>query len=232
MNILVGISGSIAAKLCGKINIALKEHSVKYVMTQSAFKIHEGVDFDYELYEEWNKVGYDLFSDAEEWDKYKENKSVLHIDLTKWADCFIIAPCSMNTLAKVANGICDNLLTCCARAWDFNNSEKKMILAPAGNTKMWQHPVTKEHLDKIKSWQRHYFYDRLGYQREGLNSLDIKNLDIKNDSVEILDPISKELFCGDIGVGAMGHVDDLKIMVDEFNKYLLKGKSEKQGFNS
>jgi len=64
---------------------------------------------------------------------------VLHIDLAKWADIFVIAPCSANTLAKLAYGICDNLLTSVARAWD---ADRPLVIAPAMNTHMWTHPHT------------------------------------------------------------------------------------------
>jgi phosphopantothenoylcysteine decarboxylase len=43
----------------------------------------------------------------------------MHIELRRWADVFVIAPLSANSLAKLANGMCDNLVTCIARAWDF-----------------------------------------------------------------------------------------------------------------
>jgi hypothetical protein len=45
---------------------------------------------------------------------------VLHIELRAWADVLVIAPCSANTLAKCAGGLCDNLLTCVVRAWDWS----------------------------------------------------------------------------------------------------------------
>lgn len=44
---------------------------------------------------------------------------VLHIELRKWADLLVIAPLTANSLAKLANGMADNLLTCVARAWDY-----------------------------------------------------------------------------------------------------------------
>lgn len=44
---------------------------------------------------------------------------MLHIELRRWADVLLLAPLSANTLAKVSNGLCDNLLTCVVRAWDF-----------------------------------------------------------------------------------------------------------------
>lgn len=44
---------------------------------------------------------------------------VMHIELRRWADVLVIAPLSANSLAKLAHGLCDNLLTCVARAWDW-----------------------------------------------------------------------------------------------------------------
>ena len=43
----------------------------------------------------------------------------MHIELRRWADALVLAPLSANTLAKAAGGLCDNLLTCIVRAWDF-----------------------------------------------------------------------------------------------------------------
>jgi phosphopantothenoylcysteine decarboxylase len=56
---------------------------------------------------------------------------------------FLIAPLSANSLAKIANGLCDNLLTCVVRAWDFR---KPLLVAPAMNTYMWESPFTEQHL--------------------------------------------------------------------------------------
>jgi phosphopantothenoylcysteine decarboxylase len=60
-----------------------------------------------------------IYDDEDEWKDYEEvgRDPVLHIDLTKWADVLLIAPLSANTLAKLANGLCDNLLSCVCRAW-------------------------------------------------------------------------------------------------------------------
>ncbi|KAJ1910997.1 putative phosphopantothenoylcysteine decarboxylase [Tieghemiomyces parasiticus] len=68
---------------------------------------------------------------------------VIHIDLRKWADILVVVPLDANTLAKVANGLCDNLLTCVLRAWDFT---KPCVVCPAMNTHMWDHPFTGKHL--------------------------------------------------------------------------------------
>ena len=62
---------------------------------------------------------------------------VRHIEFRHWADLLVVAPLDANTLAKFAIGLCDNFLTCLFRAWDF---AKPVILAPAMNTLMWDHP--------------------------------------------------------------------------------------------
>ena len=95
----------------------------------------------------------------------------------------VIAPLDANTLEKFANGNCDNLLTCTIRAWD---PVKPLILCPAMNTHMWQHPITLIHLNLVREWSKSYY----------------KNL-------IIMDPISKQLMCGDVGTGAMASTSDI-----------------------
>ena len=75
---------------------------------------------------------------------------ILHIELRNWADMFVIAPLDANTLAKLAYGLCDNLLTCIARAWDTKN--KPLLFCPAMNTLMWNHPSTKKNIDIVKNY--------------------------------------------------------------------------------
>lgn len=132
MRVLLGITGSVAAKLTPKIQKSLidKGHEVKTVFTESA--LH--------FYTEKLKIG--EYDDSNEWSYYKTNDKVLHIDITKWADRFAIVPCTANTMAKISNGICDNLLTSCVRAWDLS---KRLDIAFAMNCKMWENPVTYEH---------------------------------------------------------------------------------------
>jgi hypothetical protein len=58
--------------------------------------------------------------DEDEWRQWAAvGDPVVHIELRRWADALVIAPLSANTLAKAAGGLCDNLLTCAVRAWDF-----------------------------------------------------------------------------------------------------------------
>jgi len=80
----------------------------------------------------------------------------LHIELRRWADVVLIAPCSANTLAKIANGICDNLATSLLRALAPSTPT---YVFPAMNTLMYEHPLTNEHLRVVK--------DVIGYQVVG-----------------------------------------------------------------
>lgn len=162
-NILVGFSGSVASKLHIKLINSLinSGFNVKSVYTKSALMF-----IDRPLGE----------CDTEE-TYYLEKNAVQHIDYRNWADMLLIAPLSANTLAKIANGICDNLLTNIARCWDF---QKDFIVCPAMNTLMYQHPITSEHLNKLKSW-----------------------------GVRVIDPVEKKLFCGESGIGAMEDVNKI-----------------------
>lgn len=91
-----------------------------------------------------------VFRDSDEWSMWKRRGDpVLHIDLGKWADVIVIAPLDANSLAKIAQGICDNLLTCVVRAWDV---KKPLLFCPAMNTRMWEHPVTATQISVLKSW--------------------------------------------------------------------------------
>lgn len=169
MNILLGITGSVAAKLTPKLQQAIIDagHVLKTVCTKSASNfIPESPNFIYN-------------DDDAEWRYYHDYNTVLHIDLVKWADKFLIAPCTANTLSKIECGICDNLLTSCVRAWPKDKSH--IILAPAMNTEMWD----KDHIKRQ--------YEKL----------------VINGCYSWIAPIEKTLFCGDIGMGAMASIDDI-----------------------
>ncbi|XP_075221271.1 phosphopantothenoylcysteine decarboxylase [Lycorma delicatula] len=151
-NLLICCTGSVATiklpQLITYIEEKVSENeqlnlilSIQVVMTKSAIHFcskdeiqsHVKVNIDENEWEMWNKRG----------------DPVLHIELSKWADVILIAPLDANTLAKIATGICDNLLTCTIRAWDIT---KPLIFCPAMNTKMWNHPITKVQISTLLSW--------------------------------------------------------------------------------
>lgn len=137
MKILHGLTGSIATTLYPKLKKSYIRDELRFIATNSACSI--------EVLQEPNLI----YRDWDAWYVYNKDKKVLHTELVRWADVLLIAPCSANTLAKIANGICDNLLTCVARAWNF---EKQFIIAPSMNTHMLTHPCYQKHIETIQSW--------------------------------------------------------------------------------
>jgi phosphopantothenoylcysteine decarboxylase/phosphopantothenate--cysteine ligase len=85
---------------------------------------------------------------------YVKDEGIKHIEITEWADIFVVAPLTANTLSKIANGICDNLLTTVICALPKN---KKIILAPAMNTNMWENPIIQENVGKLKKLKKYIF---------------------------------------------------------------------------
>ena len=138
--VLLGATGSVAATRTPALVAALVAagHAVKVVATTPALYF-----FDADALPPGT-----LHTDATEWpgDRYARGDAVQHIVLRDWAELFVIAPADANTLAKLAVGLCDNALTCVWRAWDV---ARPVVLAPAMNTLMWQHPFTRRHLRSL-----------------------------------------------------------------------------------
>ncbi|XP_034240689.1 phosphopantothenoylcysteine decarboxylase [Thrips palmi] len=142
-NVLLCCTGSVATiKLKPLLDEILKHGTVvRVVVTEHAQHFFSAGDIP---------DGVEVFQDSDEWSMWKKRGDpVLHIDLGKWADAILIAPLDANTLAKIAQGICDNLLTCVIRAWDVR---KPLLFCPAMNTRMWEHPVTASQICILKSW--------------------------------------------------------------------------------
>lgn len=135
--ILIGITGSIAAyKIILLIRLLVKaEAEVKVVMTKAAANFVSPLVLS-TLSK--NKVTIDL-ADEYEWAN--------HVMLGRWADVFLIAPLSCNTLAKMASGICDNLLLAV-----YLSATCPVVVAPAMDEDMWHHPATKKNIQQIKSF--------------------------------------------------------------------------------
>lgn len=165
MRVLLGVTGSVAARLTPTLVHLLQEagHEVQVVATSASMHFFNT-----------KEVNAPVNTDEEEWTTYAVNGRVLHIDLRNWADVLLIAPLCANTLSKLAHGASDNLLTCIARAWEIG---KPLVVAPAMNTLMWNHPATAEHLVALRRWH-------------GVH-------------LTVIDPVTKTLFCGETGVGAL-----------------------------
>jgi phosphopantothenoylcysteine decarboxylase len=171
-NILLGVTGSVAAiKTYGLAEKLDAIGDVKIVATDAG---HYFMEASKNGFARWP-----VLRDKDEWpENYDLGQPVPHIELRRWAAAMVIAPLDANTLAKLANGICDNLLTCVFRAWDWT---RPVILCPAMNTMMWENQPTKDQL---------------------------RLLGDRHPNLYVINPVEKRLACNDVGMGAMAdHAD-------------------------
>ncbi|RFS25119.1 bifunctional phosphopantothenoylcysteine decarboxylase/phosphopantothenate--cysteine ligase CoaBC [Chitinophaga silvatica] len=135
--ILLGVSGSIAAyKAATLVRLLIKAGAqVKVIMTQSAASFITPLTL---ATLSKNEVMVNI-SDHNSWNN--------HVELGRWADVMIIAPASANTIAKMANGLCDNLLMAA-----YLSATCPVMFAPAMDEDMWYHPATKANVDKLWSY--------------------------------------------------------------------------------
>lgn len=133
MNILLGITGGIAAYKCAELVRLMKKEGfqVKVVMTRNATRFITPLTMAV-LSE--NRVYINLFSTEEE-----EQQEIRHISLAQWADMVVIAPASANTISKLAHGVADDLLTSTILAF-----EGEVIIVPAMNKVMVNNSVYKD----------------------------------------------------------------------------------------
>lgn len=136
-NLVLGISGGIAAYKCADLVRRLSERgfNVRVVLTPAAKEFITPMTLQAVS---GNPVHDDLFDPAAE-------AAMGHIDLAKWADYLLIAPATANTLAKLAHGEADNLLTTIVLA-----TQAPIIVAPAMNQQMWANKTTQRNLKKMK----------------------------------------------------------------------------------
>lgn len=173
--ILLAISGSIAAYKAADVTSQLtkKGYEVHVLMTEAATQFISPLTLQVLSKQ---PVHTDVMTE-------KIAGRINHIDLAKEADLFILAPASANTIAKLANGFADNMVTSTALALP---EQTKKLLAPAMNTKMYDHPLTQQNLATLRT---------IGYQ-------------------EII-PKSSLLACGDIGRGALADLETIIQTIEE-----------------
>jgi len=165
MKVLLGITGSVATIKAPELVAALVAdgHEVQVVATPHARN-----------FTQVNQLGVKAWEDDDEWPAmWQRGDPVPHIDLADWADVLVIAPLSANLLADLALGRCDSMLTCIVRAWQ---RERPIVIAPAMNTRMWEHPATARHLAQLHADQ---------------------------PRLQVVDPVEKTLACGTYGMGGM-----------------------------
>ena len=135
--ILIAVTGSIAAyKIATLVRLFIKSGAeVKVIMTKAATQFIPALTLS-TLSK--NEVLFDL---------YNEDTWANHVLLGRWADVMLIAPASCNTIAKMANGICDNLLLAV-----YLSATSPVFIAPAMDEDMWLHDSTKNNILKLQSF--------------------------------------------------------------------------------
>ncbi len=167
--IILGVTGSIAAHKAADLASQLTKAGcdLRVVMTADALRFITPLPFKTLSR---NPVVTDLYDEEEGW-------KPAHIKLADEADLLLIAPATANTIAKLAQGLADDALSCIALAL---NPRAKLLIAPAMNGNMWQHPATRENVKLL--------------QRRG---------------AEFIGPESGMLSCGYEGIGRLWPVEQI-----------------------
>ncbi|CAR30725.1 ZYRO0E00770p [Zygosaccharomyces rouxii] len=194
-HILLGATGSVATIKVPQIIDKLfklytrEKVSIQLIVTKPAEHFLRGLKISTDV---------KIWREEDEWSGFKKmGDPVLHHELKRWADIFLVAPLSANTLAKIAYGICDNLLTCVLRDW---TPSIPVMVAPAMNTFMYINPMTKRHLSILKEDAPY---------------------------VEVLKPVEKVLICGDIGMGGMREWNDIVEILRRKISEIYRARDEK-----
>ena len=181
--IVLGISGGIAAYKSAELARLLMQEgaSVQVVMTEAAIQFITPVTMQ-------ALTGNPVYTN--QWDA-RINNNMAHIELSRAADVILIAPASADLMAKLSLGLADDLLTTLCLARDC-----PLLLAPAMNLQMWQHPATQRSVDRLRS-----------------------------DQVELLGPASGAQACGEVGMGRMLEPAEItEQLIAFFQKKVLVGK--------
>src|SRR3954452_18597909 len=148
--ILLGVTGGIAAyKALEVVRLATTAgHAVRVVQTPNAQRFVGAASFAAltgapVLVEEWERPpARGAFPDQAP----PTHEPASHLELVRNADAYLVAPASANTIAKLAGGLADNLLTSAALA-----ATCPLLVAPAMNHAMWEHPATRANLDVLRA---------------------------------------------------------------------------------
>lgn len=148
--VLIGVTGGVAAyKICEVTSTLAKAGvEVRVLMSQQAQSFVSALTFA-------ALSRHQVYTDSDFWSPQQGRP--LHIELGEWADIFLIAPLTANTLGKLANGLADNLLTNTVLA-----SVCPILLAPAMNTDMWQQVAVQRNWAQLQTQQRGSRYHSVG----------------------------------------------------------------------
>ena len=151
--VILGVTGSIAAyKSLLLVRLLIKEGaSVRVIQTPSSRDFVTPLSLS------------TLSKNAVMADLFQENTWTNHVEWGHWADLMLIAPLSCNTLAKMAQGLCDNLLLA-----TYLSATCPVVVAPAMDEDMWRHPATRANLERLRTFGNHIIPVEKGELASGL----------------------------------------------------------------
>ncbi|MCH8034719.1 MAG: bifunctional phosphopantothenoylcysteine decarboxylase/phosphopantothenate--cysteine ligase CoaBC [Bacteroidetes bacterium] len=200
--IVLGVTGCIAAYKSAYLirDLVKRGAEVKVVMSPSATQFIAPLTLS-TLSK--NAVVVNIFPDTK---NHNTNLNTWHIDLAQWSDLILIAPATVNTVAKIAYGFADNALTTLAAA-----ARSTVVLAPAADVDMYENPATKENLAKLESLGYFIVEAEEGELASGLSGKGrLAELDKIIDSVElVLSGFEKDLKGKKILVTAGPTIEDI-----------------------
>jgi len=182
MNILIGITGGISAYKGADLIGGLKNYykDIKVIMTERS------KDFITPLTIATLSKS-PVYDDTTEWAPHGR---VDHVELANWADVFVVAPATANTIAKLVIGMADNLLTSTYLAFEWSGKKNRyFVVCPAMNTKMYNSSVTQKNILELSERVNHI----------------------------VIPPVEGLLACGDFG---MGKLAPTKTIIEEIRRNL------------
>jgi len=146
--VIVAVTGGIAAyKTCTLVSrLAQAGHDVTVLMTEAGTRFVTPLTFE-------ALSGRPVYTSI--WQQIEHHDSQ-HIALARRADAMVIAPASANTIAKLAHGICDNVVTTVACALPREPKAVPVLVAPSMNAEMWANPITQQNvrtLVEVLGWR-------------------------------------------------------------------------------
>jgi phosphopantothenoylcysteine decarboxylase/phosphopantothenate--cysteine ligase len=189
LNILLGVTGGVAVykavDLAGKLTV--RGAKVNTVMTEAACRFVGPKSFEAVTQ---SAVFTNMWTAPEEYE-------ISHIALADWADVVVVAPATADIIGKVANGICDDLLsTILCACWPLIESGA-VLLAPAMNNNMWANPAVQSNVETIKE---------MGFR--------------------LIGPVKGRLACGAEGLGRMSEPQDILLAIEDIAAEIKTKKAE------
>jgi len=177
-NVLLGVCGGIAAYKSAELVRELQRHgaTVRVIMTRSAQEFIQPLTFA-------SLTGHKVFSSL--WDSPADASIIEHIAQAQWADILAIAPATANTLAKLSHGIADDFLSA-----SYLATEAKVVLAPAMNVNMWNHPATRSNVSALRQRGHRMIEPGSGYLACGMTG-DGRLADIETIVREVFEQVNR-----------------------------------------